>query len=159
MRDEGIPTRRPFVSVTQIIGAPSAMALSMVPTISSADPSSSRLSSLAVCTTPMRSSMARNLVAACERSGLELGPGPGAASGPAVREPVARLRVVLERGHGGACRGPRVDQAVLGRVVERVRERELLGGAVDRVGDEPAGGTGQRLAGGHPVVVPEVGAD
>src|SRR5687768_13413771 len=52
-----MPTRRPFLSVSQMTGAPPLRASSMVLTISSPLPSSSTESSLAEYTTPILTSM------------------------------------------------------------------------------------------------------
>src|SRR5690349_13006174 len=148
MRSAGIPTRRPLLSVSHTTGVPSANALSMVPTTSSAVASSSRLSSLGVWTTPMRSSMRPNLVGARVPSALERGLRAGTAARPAVGEAPARLGLAVERGHAGPRLQPRVDQPVLGLVVEGVGERELLGAAEERVVAQPARGAADRVASG-----------
>src|SRR5215211_749028 len=152
-----MPMRRPLTSVSHTTAASPASALSMVPTTSSAVPSSSRESSLGVWTTPMRISMQPNLVAGHIASVVELRRGARPTAGTAVRESPARLRFAVERGDGGPRGQPRVDQSVLGLVVEGIGERELLRGTDERVLAQPARGAGDGLPRRHEVAVAEIG--
>src|SRR4051812_13305850 len=72
MRSAGVPTRRPLTSVNQTIARVSEPnASSMALTTSSTLPSISRLSSLGVSTTPIRSSIRGNLVGHADPLGVQ----------------------------------------------------------------------------------------